>query len=262
VSEHDGYPAILAVTGLLAENKIAKDARWSVACSGANPEALRQMLKEAADSPEAKQLSAVLSFGIAGGLESMLAPGAIVVASSVVSSRATVRTDERLTRAIWDILQIDQTVPTGRPQPELPVLGSRRARRRPRPPSSGPALLRSAIAGVDLPVTSADTKARLRAATRAATVDMESHIAAEFAEALGLPFAAVRVVCDPAGRVLPPELLTVTLPGGGTDVMAVLKAAIRRPALIPDLIRLGGDARRAFAVLRRVGAVLGRNLYN
>lgn len=259
MSTPDGYPAVLAVTGLLAEKKIAKAARWSVACSGADPEALRRMLKEAAASAEAKQLSAVISFGIAGGLETMLLPGAVVVASSVVSSRATVRADEGLTQAIWDLLEADAAAGRG---VSPSAAGGKPTPQRPTQPVAGPALLQSAIAGVDLAVTSTAGKADLRSATRAATVDMESHVAAEFAEQLGVPFAAVRVVCDPADRALPPELLKTMLPGGGTDIGAVIRATLRRPVLVRDLIRLGSDARRAFAALRRVGGVLGRGLYN
>ena len=45
-------------------------------------------------------------------------------------------------------------------------------------------------------------KAALRSETGAAAVDMESHIAAAYAAEAGLPFAALRVISDPATRAL------------------------------------------------------------
>ena len=63
------------------------------------------------------------------------------------------------------------------------------------------------VAGVDAPVVDPVAKRRLRDTTSSVAVDMESHIAA--AEAHGLPFAACRVIIDPAHRALPrPRLST------------------------------------------------------
>jgi adenosylhomocysteine nucleosidase len=58
------------------------------------------------------------------------------------------------------------------------------------------------LAGVDAMVVSSHVKAGLRKATGALAVDMESHVAASFAAAHHLPFAAVRAVCDPVNRTL------------------------------------------------------------
>ena len=99
-------------------------------------------------------------------------------------------------------------------------------------------------------MTQADKQA-LAAATGALAVDMESHIAARLAAAHGLPFAALRVICDPAARAIPPAAIAGMREDGGTDLGAILRALLRGPGQLPAMIRLAGDARTAFGVLAR-----------
>src|SRR5262249_56941119 len=63
---------------------------------------------------------------------------------------------------------------------------------------------RAALVGVNAPVMEATNKADLWKRTGAAAVDMESHVAASFGAAVGLPVCALRVISDPAARNLPP----------------------------------------------------------
>ena len=107
------------------------------------------------------------------------------------------------------------------------------------------------LAGSDGPVVTKQAKADMHAATGAAAVDMESHIAARIAAKHGLPFAAVRVVADRADRALPPAAVAGFGPGGRVDIGAVLKALARQPAQLPQLIRVSVDTRAAFAALVR-----------
>ncbi len=65
------------------------------------------------------------------------------------------------------------------------------------------------IVGVDAPVTKPSAKCSLREATSAVAVDMESHIAAAAAEDHSLPFAACRVIIDPAHRPLHRRRLSI-----------------------------------------------------
>src|SRR5256885_9970689 len=58
-------------------------------------------------------------------------------------------------------------------------------------------------AGVEQVIAARACKAALRLETGAAAVDMESHIAAAYAAEFELPFAALRVISDPASRALP-----------------------------------------------------------
>ncbi len=79
---------------------------------------------------------------------------------------------------------------------------------------------------------------------------MESHVAARLAALHGLPFAALRVVADPAERSLPPAALVGMRPDGTTDIGAVLRSLGRAPRQLPGLIRTGLDARAAFSALK------------
>ena len=106
------------------------------------------------------------------------------------------------------------------------------------------------LAGVDGPVVGAGDKAALHRKTGAVAADMESHVAARLAALHGLPFAAIRVVADPAGRTLPPAALVGMRPDGATDIASVLRALGRAPGQLPALIRTGLDARAAFAALK------------
>ncbi len=82
---------------------------------------------------------------------------------------------------------------------------------------SGERLTDAILAGVDAPLVAPTEKAALRAATGAAAADMESHLAAAFAATRRVPFAALRVVCDPAERGLPPLAAEALRPDGTLD---------------------------------------------
>ena len=109
-------------------------------------------------------------------------------------------------------------------------------------------------------VVDAAGKAALHASTGALAVDMESHVAAAFAAAHGLPFAALRVISDGADRALPRAAQAGMKPDGGMDVLAVLKALARDPRQLPALIRTGLEAEVAFRQLKLLNChdLLGR----
>ncbi len=115
----------------------------------------------------------------------------------------------------------------------------------------------AAFAGVDLPLAGAAEKRALHARCGASLVDMESHIVARVAQRHGLPFAAIRVVADPAERQLPHAATVGMRPDGRVDVAAVLRSLARDPRQLPDLIRTARDARAAFAGLFRCRQLLG-----
>ena len=105
-----------------------------------------------------------------------------------------------------------------------------------------------------------DEKRLLHDATSSVAVDMESHVAAEAAEAHGLPFAACRVILDPAHRALPPAALIDLRPDGTPDVAAVLRSVIRHPRQLPALLNVAADARAARLALRAGRRRLGPGL--
>jgi adenosylhomocysteine nucleosidase len=121
---------------------------------------------------------------------------------------------------------------------------------------SGIPVAQGALVGAEEPVLFPATKASMREATDAIAVDMESHVGADYAAANNLPFAAIRVVSDPAVRALPPLAKKALKPDGRVDIGAILSGLARAPQELTTLIRAGGDAGRAFAGLRRCRRLL------
>jgi hypothetical protein len=79
---------------------------------------------------------------------------------------------------------------------------------------------------------------------------MESHIAARYAEQHGLPFAALRVISDPAHRALPEIAAAALKANGDVDVWKVMRGIARRPSQIRALVHSGRDFNRALRGLR------------
>ncbi|RVU21496.1 phosphorylase [Methylobacterium oryzihabitans] len=229
VEDHAAAAAhpVLAVTGLAREARLAAGPGVATIGAGGDPERLRAMLL----SRGQPGCRAVVSFGIAGGLDPALKPGDVVVASGVVTAQGRVPAHAASAAALIGRL-------SGAPM----------------------RVVAADLAGVDAAVLSPAAKAELHAATGAAAVDMESHVAAAFAQAHGVPFCAVRVVCDPAGRALPAAIAKALKPNGEPDLLAVLSAVARRDAKVGGLVRLARDSSAAFAALGRCRALLGVGL--
>lgn len=212
---------ILVVTGATFEADIAAGDGVVAICSGANPARLRTLLNDI----DPKKFRAVISFGLAGGLDPALRPGDVLIADEIVAGAKTWRANHDLASALQAALNEKA--------------------------------LRCRFAGADATVMTPHAKTALRVATNAAAVDMETHIAAEFAESAKLPWGALRAVCDPASRALPPLATAGLKPDGGIDFAATLKSLARDPLQIPALIRTGIDTGIAVAALRRARGRLG-----
>lgn len=117
-----------------------------------------------------------------------------------------------------------------------------------------------ALAGSDRPVATALDKATLRAGARARGVDMESHGVAAAATEAGRPWAALRVLLDPAERDLPQAALVALDGEGRVHARRLIAALLRRPWEILGLVRLARDARAARRSLGRAAAALARAL--
>jgi len=218
-----GY--VLAVTGLRAEARIAARSQQTRAVAGGgNAAGLERLIEEAITV----HCRGVISFGMAGALRRDLRPGACLVGRDVMHESEHYRIDETWTAHLQANLGAAEVV---------------------------------AIAGVDQPLVTQSQKQALFAATGAAAVDMESHVAARLAAKHGLPFAVLRVVADPQQRTLPPAALAGMRADGTADAAAVLRSLGKNPAQIPQLIRIVTDAGRAYCALlrcnRRLGAGLG-----
>lgn len=91
-------------------------------------------------------------------------------------------------------------------------------------------------------VASVEEKRRLHAATAAHAVDMESLALARRARELGVRFAAIRAISDPADFALPPESERWVGPEGAPRVGEVMRWAGVRPSRIALLLRLKSHA--------------------
>jgi len=210
---------ILAVTGLAMEARIAAGPGVEVVCSGCDPARLRVLL----DGLAPARYRGVISFGLSGALDPALQPGDIVVATEIKSDAGAWPVAAALSGAVTERLR-----------------------------GIGSTATRAALAGVNAPVMEATNKADLWERTGAAAVDMESHVAASFGAAVGLPVCALRVISDPAARNLPPVAARALRADGRVDLAAVFAGLAANPKQIPLLIQAGRDARIAFSALRRV----------
>ncbi|MCI0599955.1 MAG: phosphorylase [Beijerinckiaceae bacterium] len=203
------------MTGLKTEARIAAGPRV-LAVSGCGDVTGLARKVEAAVRREA---SAVISFGVAGGLAPELAPGTKLVARSVIAQDGAryfgdPAWSQRLSCALGGAAIAD-------------------------------------ISGVDLPVAGPAERRALHRKTGALAADTESHVAARVAAAHNLPFAAFRVVADPAHRQLPHAALLAIRADGSIAFGAIAGSLLRDPRQVPQLMRTANDARAAFVALFR-----------
>lgn len=92
----------------------------------------------------------------------------------------------------------------------------------------------------DTPVVSVQDKRRL-AERGLHAVDMESAAVAEVAERAGLPFVAVKAVCDPASRALPLAAVALLNDDGRVSLRGLARAVLGGPGLWRDLNQLRRD---------------------
>jgi adenosylhomocysteine nucleosidase len=215
-SSFDPRP-ILIVTGLAQEARIAAGPGMTVICSSSDPQQLRALLA----TFDPSTIRGVISFGVAGGLCPTLKSGDVVVATEVMAG--------------------DSRWLAGLALSEELIAGTGVGRRR---------VVEGGIAGVEQVVAAQAGKAALRSETGAVAVDMESHIAAAYAAEAGLPFAALRVVSDPAGRALPALAMAAIKPDGNIDLRKVLRGLARNPLTLRALVSTGLDFNRALRSLR------------
>lgn len=207
------------VTGLTAEAHCLRRAgagnAMAIVCSSGDSSraesGARRLVEDGA--------SALLSFGIAGGLDPESAAGDLIIGESVVGVGR--ESDHDWRNAISGLLNHMR-----------PRVGT--------------------IVGCDRPVASVAEKAALYERHGAIAVDMESHVVGRVATETGVPFAVIRVVADSANDSLPQSALAGL---GGADgaprIGAVLGSLMLRPWELPALIRAARDTRKALNVLER-----------
>lgn len=181
----------------------------------------------AAETLVAQGAGALLSIGVAGGLHHDAVSGRLVVPDTVLHG-------ERL-------LPVDV------------VLGNRiRA-------CAGQAL-RGCHLAVAEPLLSPRQKAEHAAGYGAVSVDMESGAVATVAARHGLPFAVLRAISDGPDIMVPAQALLMVDAVGRTRPLMSAVQVLRRPGLVPALLRLARGYQHALGALRAATAGLAAAL--
>jgi len=192
-----------------------------LAVSGIGLQAAESAAQRLADAGAA----ALVSWGIAGGLDPSLRAGAIVLPSEVIGSDGS----RYATAAAWRERQLGALAALASPAGRAAAASGR---------------LLCCVQAID----SSAAKAQAFAATGAVAADMESLAIARIAAERRLPFLAVRVIVDTAGDSLPRAVVRASR--GGELRFARLAAGIARaPWEIAGLMRLAGRYRSALASL-------------
>ena len=201
--------------GLAAEARLARPLGPLVAAGGGTAAGVAV----AVQSVIAAGATALLSFGLAGGLDPALEAGALVIPEAVIDD----------TGRRW---AVDAALARR--------LGTARG---------------SLLAGSDV-ITGIAAKRGAWEQTGALAVDLESGVVARVAGERGLPFAVLRAVCDPATRDLPPAALTALDAKGRIQPGALLMSILRQPGQIAGLMALGRETARARrSLMERVAAI-------
>jgi adenosylhomocysteine nucleosidase len=184
----------------------------------------------AAEGLRAGGATALMSFGLAGALDSRLRPGSLVLPESIYNTDHPLPVDLGWRGRLRHLLPAHLRIADGMLATSKHVL------------------------------TSANAKRELFHATGACAVDMESGAVAEVAARAGLPFLAVRVISDPAEFSPPSLLLNAVRPDGSADLARLLPLLLRRSVTFGTLLRLAVDSRAACSTLATVVRYAGMEM--
>lgn len=169
---------------------------------------------------------ALLSWGVAGGLSPALAPGDLLLPERVLSEDGRWTTDPELRARLRHVL-------------------------------GGHALEGGDLFCSRAPVATVGGKNAL-AARGMLAVDMESAAVATVAQRVGVPFVAVKAICDPATREIPAAALRLLGHDGSLRWRAVPSLLREGPRTWRDLNMLREDLAAARGSLWRAARVLPR----
>jgi adenosylhomocysteine nucleosidase len=172
---------------------------------------------------------ALLAWGMAGGLDTTLSAGALLVPRAVLGE-ATVSfaVEPALHDALYKALAC-----------------------------CGP--VTEPIVSTAMAVRTRAAKTELAARSGAVAVDMETVAVAAAAARAGVPFAVVRAVVDTADLELPQVALRALSPEGRLQFAACAAALVRDPGALASLWLLARYQRRALRNLRRAALLLAQS---
>lgn len=96
-------------------------------------------------------------------------------------------------------------------------------------------------------------KAALHEQTQSLAVEMENAAVRRWAAARGARFGAIRAISDRADQSLDPAVLKLVDEWGRPKPLSLVRTLVLRPRLIPHLLRLGADSKKAAS---RLGAAV------
>jgi adenosylhomocysteine nucleosidase len=167
-------------------------------------------------------VAALMTFGMAGGLDPALAAGSLLLPAEVIARDGTRLATARAWRErLSAALRLHCAV------------------------------LDSVVLSSDRSIDSPQAKAQLFRETGAAAVDMESVSVARIAASHHLPFMCVRVIVDTAADALPRAVVAASREGS-VRMGRLLGGLILAPGDLAALIRLGLQYRSAIRVLKLV----------
>lgn len=211
----EDWRALGVVVGMAAEARIAARLGAPVAISGGTAAGAQRAVDHLLPGT-----SALLSFGLAGGLAPDLPAGTLIVPEAVLTDAGRFATDPAL----------------------VACLGGTTAH---------------LLYGAEHPAARRAEKRALHDRTGCSAVDLESAAVAETASRQCIPFAVLRAVCDPAERDVPPAALIALTARGTIDIPRLAQSLLHDPAQIPALIALARDAARAQRALIRQIRMIG-----
>lgn len=195
-----------------------------LALSGAGPERAAATGRRLID----EGVSALLSWGCAAGLDSALAPGALILPETLIAADGQAHNvdptwHQRLHRCLSECLLVH----TG-----------------------------SIVESREL-VVSATEKAALFERFRGIALDMESVAIAQLAVGKGIPFVIIRTIADPANSNLPQSVARALDKRGNIDLRKLFSYTLVHPAELARLLRLGWHFHAAQRTLKRVAQQAG-----
>jgi hypothetical protein len=217
--DYEDKQHILVITGMEDEARLIRQPFTQVIISAARHDLLRKRLT----AVNAEQISMVISFGVAGGLNPDIPDGALMAANRIASNDNA-----------WDM---DLT-------PFSTILEKFRDNR------SLNFSIGTFAAGNDWVGTSPEVKQEFRDTTGADAIDTESHIAAEFAVRNDLPLLVLRAISDSALKTMPAATLIPLKDNGTPRLGKILMSVLAQPRQLPLLVASGMAYRHSLASLR------------
>jgi nucleoside phosphorylase len=193
------------VTGINSEAKILKSSNAIVFCSNMKPENVamgtNRLINKGAD--------AIISFGLAGALDPTLKPGSIIIAPQVLT-------------------------PSYKKIPCNPLLGSKIFNLK----KNKRGIYFKPILGSNRPITSQSEKRKVFKESKAAAIDMETHIAAQTARKRKIPFFTIRSICDTADQDLPDIISVATKNKKKLNLFEIFRFVLGKPSELKKFPKL------------------------